>query len=379
MGLSLALSLAQRGVPVRVFEADAELNNEIRASTFHPPTLELFDRWGVLEEMLAHGHQVRSLQYWDRPNRALIAQFDYAQIAGDTPFPFRLQCPQHIATRVLKPAVETLPNASVHMAHRLIDFTDHGSHISAQVETPEGVQVVAGAFLCGADGARSTVRDKLGLRFDGLTYEDRFLLIGTDIDLQPLFPGIGPVSYIFDPTEWVIVLHLPDLVRVVFRMRPEEDETDATSQAALRARLWRFLGQELPFEVKTLQIYRVHQRVAETFRVGRVLLLGDSAHINNPAGGMGMNSGIHDAALLAGQLSAVLAGQPEQLLDEYSTVRRRAALDSVQAYTAQTYSDMTLRDPAARQARNQALQAQAADPAQARAYLLRASMIPERI
>ncbi len=379
VGLSLATALARQGTAVQLFEAQPELPDEIRASTFHPATLEMLAEWGVVEPILANGQRVDRLLYWERQTRALIAAFDYQLIADDTPYPFRLQCPQHIATRVLKPLLEQSPCADVYMGHRYLGHTDFGTHVEAQFETAVGTQTVRGSYLCGADGARSSVRKQLQLGFEGMTYADRFLLVGTDLDLRPYFPHIGPVNYIFDPAEWVVVLHLPDLVRLVFRMRPDEDEREALAETAVRPRLAHFIGEKTNCRIHMTSVYSVHQRVADTFRVGRTVLLGDAAHINSPAGGMGMNSGIHDAHNLADKLSRVLNGEPETLLDQYSTERRAAARELIQAESHKNYQDWTAVDDTYRHQRNEQLRITAADPAQARAYLLRASMLAKRI
>lgn len=379
VGLSLALALARKGIPAEVFEKDPELNVQIRASTFHPRTLELFHEWGVAEEVIQHGYKVNRLQYWERWPRQLIAEFDYAHIAGDTPFPYRLQCPQHIVTRILKPAVEATSAGSVHMGHELIDFTDHGTYVTAQFATAFGIVERQGAYLVGSDGSHSTVRKRLNIGFKGKTYEDRFLLIGSDLKISSLFPNAAPVCYIFDPQEWVIILNLPDIVRVVFRMTNDEDEAVALREENLRARMENFFGQLPSFNIKTTQLYRVHQRVADTFRVGRVILVGDAAHNNNPAGGMGMNSGIHDAANLADKFYRIQNGEPDTLLDVYAEERRRYAMESVQLYTDQQYTSMVMSDEAERKRRNQILSETAKDPIRARAYLLRASMLEDRI
>lgn len=378
VGLSLGLALGRADIPAQVFEADAELNTQIRASTFHPPTLELFAQWGVVEEVIRHGYKVDRLQYWERDPRRVVADFDYSAIANDTPYPYRLQCPQHIATRVLKPAVEAA-GIPMHMAHRLIDFTDDGDGVTARFETPDGPKTVQGAYLCGADGSHSTVRKQLGVGFQGKTYEDRFLLIGTDLQTGDLLPGAAQVCYIFDPREWVIILNLPDIVRIVFRMRDDEEESIALQEDNLRARVAGFFGPVPPFNIKTTQLYRVHQRVADSFKIGRVLLLGDAAHNNNPSGGMGMNSGIHDAANLAEKFTRLVQGEPDSVLDEYASQRREYAVQSVQLYTDQQYNNMVMEDEQARQARNDSLSGAASDPERARAYLLRASMLEDRI
>jgi 3-(3-hydroxy-phenyl)propionate hydroxylase len=232
--------------------------------------------------------------------------------------------------------------------------------------------------LCGADGSRSAVRKGLGLSFEGTTYADRFLLIATDINFKPLFPGMGAVSYVFDPLEWVIILQQPDATRVVFRVRDEEDEEAIRVEAALRARIKGFIG-EMDYAIKSNALYSVHQRVTDTFRVGGVLLLGDAAHINNPVGGFGMNSGIHDAHFLAPRLQRVLNGETDALLDEYARVRREYALRHVQQSTKQNYANMVAAGTDQRAKRNAELRATAADPQRVRAYLLRASMLEERI
>jgi 2-polyprenyl-6-methoxyphenol hydroxylase and related FAD-dependent oxidoreductases len=265
------------------------------------------------------------------------------------------------------------------MGHELIDFTDHGTYVTAQFATAFGIVERQGAYLVGADGSHSTVRKRLNIGFKGKTYEDRFLLIGSDLKISSLFPDAAPVCYIFDPQEWVIILNLPDIVRVVFRMTNDEDEAVALREENLRARMENFFGQLPSFNIKTTQLYRVHQRVADTFRVGRVILVGDAAHNNNPAGGMGMNSGIHDAANLADKFYRIQNGEPDTLLDVYAEERRRYAMESVQLYTDQQYTSMVMSDEAERKRRNQILSETAKDPIRARAYLLRASMLEDRI
>ena len=379
VGLSLALALSRKGIPAEVFEADAELNTQIRASTFHPKTLEMFETWGVVDEVIRHGYKVDQLQYWERAPRRLIADFGYAAISKDTPYPYRLQCPQHIATRVLKPAVESTETGKVHMGHKLIDFTDHGAHVTARFETSNGIVERDGAYIVGADGSHSTVRRQLNIGFQGKTYEDRFLLIGSDLNTGDLLPGAAQVCYIFDPEEWVIILNLPDIVRVVFRMKDEEDEEVAMKEETLRARITNFFGKVPEYKIKTTQLYRVHQRVADTFRVGRALLVGDAAHNNNPSGGMGMNSGIHDAENLAEKLERISNGEADSILDDYSNERRAYAIESVQPYTDQQYNNMVMSEDEVRAQRNKSLSESATDPSKTRAYLLRASMLEERI
>lgn len=115
-----------------------------------------------------------------------------------------------------------------------------------------------------------------------MTYSDRFLKVASQLDLTSIFKGIGPVSYFFDPDEWLIIVRFPEMVRVIFRARPNEPKEDLLDDHQIQARLRRLVGTNSDFIVKDQGLYHVHQRIASTFRIGRILLLGDAAHVNNP-------------------------------------------------------------------------------------------------
>ena len=381
VGLSLALALSRRGIAVRVREAQSGLGSEARASTWHPPTLEMLREWGVADAIIARGFQVDRLQYWERETRTRVAEFDYARIAGDTPFPFRLQCPQSAVTPILLDALRATGLADVRFDHSLTGFETGPDGVVATFDTPSGPRAETSDYLVGADGARSAVRKSLGLSFEGATYTDRFLLIATRFDFTPIFPGMGPVSYIFDPHEWVILMRLPDVVRVVFRLAEDEDEALALTDNAIQNRFAHLIGiQTGPVPILHRSTYTVHRRVADTFRRGRVVLAGDAAHVNNPTGGMGMNSGIHDAHALAAAFGTIAeGGNPEALLDAYALERRRVALELVQQVTDQNSRWMNARDLNERLERNAVLRSEAADPVRHRAHLLRAAMLDARI
>lgn len=379
VGLSLATALIQKHIPVQVYEKYPELSPEARASTLHPRTMEMFEEWGVIDDVLAKGNRVHHLQFWERDSQQLIAQFDYDAIADDTPYPFRLQCPQSVLTRVLKPHIDASDCAAVFMEHDFIGYEDYGTHVSARFKTPEGEKVVKGRFLCGADGARSHVRDLSGIEFEGMTYRDRFLLVATDIDFSPIYPDLGSVCYLFDPEEWVIILQLPDVTRIVFRVPQDADDEAVKEVEAVKKRIEKFAGTDCDYTIHGISTYNVHQRVASTLHIGNMVLLGDAAHINNPMGGMGMNSGIHDAYYLANALERVLAGEPESLLDDYSEQRIYYARNHIQQSSDKNYRDMSSDDESYREKRNQSFRNIEADPAKVRAYLIKRSMLDDRI
>ncbi|GAA3447595.1 FAD-dependent oxidoreductase [Planomonospora venezuelensis] len=366
VGLTAALVLARRGVAVTVLEAGEELSSESRASTFHPPTLEMLHDLGVLEALLERGLVTRTFQYRDRAGRVL-AELDLGVLAGDTPYPFRVQCEQSKLTPVLLGELAGL--AEVRFGHRVTGVAARAGGVV--VETSRGE--VRGGWLVGADGAHSAVRRALGVPFEGITYPERFLVASTGEDLAELLPGLGPVAYVSDPVEWLVLLRTPDHWRVL--LPTPSGTSDAAELGRLPSRLRGVADPGRDWKVAHASIYRVHQRVAARFLLGRVLLAGDAAHVNNPLGGMGMNSGIHDAVEMGTALADVLTGsapyggRPARL--EAAAARRRAvALDHVQRASHANWE--RIRSGGSRDGELRAL---AADPAAARAHLLRSSMI----
>jgi 3-(3-hydroxy-phenyl)propionate hydroxylase len=379
VGMSLALALARNGVSVIVLEKLNELSREARASTIHPPTLEFFDEIGIIEDILASGLRIESLQFWERSTRELVADFPYKLIENDTKYPFRFQCPQSTVTRIILRHIEQTNCGKVLFNHEFVSAEQNENCVNVVVKTPVGVVNLCCKYLIGCDGAFSKVRENLELGFDGKTYEDRFLLVSTDADLGGIFPNMGTVAYIFDPEEWVIIMTLPDTVRLVFRLNPDESADEAKQIENVKIRIANFLQTELNYEIKAVSTYHVHQRVTEKFRVGRTILAGDSAHINNPTGGMGMNSGIHDAQMLAKNLIAVLQGANENLLDEYAEIRKETAVKMVQATTDENYKNLSASDEEKRLKRNRELREAANDERKAREYLLKTAMLADRI
>jgi 2-polyprenyl-6-methoxyphenol hydroxylase-like FAD-dependent oxidoreductase len=356
VGLTAALTLHRLGADVTVLEAGDALATESRASTFHPPSLEMLAGLGVLPALLAQGLVSPRFQYRERGG-GIIAELDMSLLAGDTPFPFRLQCEQSKLTRLLLPL---LPPGTVHFGQRVERVTQDGTGVTVN-------DAFRGDWLIGADGANSAVRRSLfGDAFEGITYPDRFLVGSTDEDLTALLPGIAEVNYLFDPVEWLVVLRPPDHWRVLLPTPP--DTPDDVEKARLPERLLGVADPGRPWRVAHTTLYRVHQRVASSFRVGRVLLAGDAAHINNPLGGMGMNSGIHDAVLLS---TAIVDGD-DDAVTATAAARRDVARDYVQKTTHSNWEK--LRSGGA-SAYADELRALAADPVAARAYLLRSSMI----
>jgi 3-(3-hydroxy-phenyl)propionate hydroxylase len=363
-------------VPVTVLEAGPGLSAESRASTFHPPTLEMLEDLGVLGPVLEQGLVARTFQYRDR-RTGPVAELDLAVLARDTRHPYRVQLEQGKLTPVLLRALSRLPGSEVRFGARVAAVLQDAEAVDAVLS--DGT-TVRGSHLLAADGAHSAVRRSLGIGFEGMTYPERFLVASVEDDLAAEIPGLAPIAYVMDPDEWLVLLRTPDHWRILLPTRG--DTTDAAELALLPDRLSSLRASAggrtaPPWRVAQAGLYRVHQRVADTFRRGRVLLCGDAAHVNNPLGGMGMNSGIHDAVLMGAALRALVTGRPgaDEALERVAAARRHCALTYVGAQTHRNWERLRVRDPARRSALAEELRATAADPARARQALLRSSMI----
>ncbi len=379
VGVVTALALAQRGFPVTVFEAEARINDAPRAATTHPATLELLADLGLSEEVIRQGLTARTFQFRDRPSGELIAEFDHETLRQDTRFPFVVQCEQHKLARIALERLRALPGAEVHFSARVAAVDAHADRVGVIVDMPGGGKKFRGAFLVGADGGRSTVRKSLDIEFEGYTWPERFIVLTTPFDFEAE-RGYCYRNYFSDPDEWANLFKVAGddgkgLWRVVFPTRDEESDDEALSDAGVQRRLQRFFPKPAPYEVVHRNLYQVHQRVAATFRKGRVLLAGDAAHVNNPIGGLGLNCGIHDGVELAGRLARFCSGGGENELDLYDRRRRPLNIEYVQSQTVSNKQRLEEKDPAVRAANFEQLRQTAADPARHRQFLLRASLL----
>ena len=372
VGCVAAAVLAQRGVAVTVMEAEPALPMELRASTFHPATLDLLAEIDVTGELIDRGLIARHFAYRDR-RRGVVASFDLGVIADVTAHPYRLQCEQFKLCQILIRRFRAEPLVTVRFGTRVVSAADRGDH--ATVELEDG-SVHAADYVLAADGAASAVRKSLGLAFDGMTYEDRYLVVSTPYDFAEDLDDLSPVNYISDPREWLVLLRTTTLWRALFPVSEAESDAEALAERSVQRRLHGLVDLAGDFEVAHRTIYRVHQRVAETFRVGRVLLAGDAAHINNPLGGMGMNGGIHDAFLFGHAVGAVCSGMlAGGRLGGMADLRRRLALEYVQRHTHQNAVSLAAADGALRREALTQMSATAADADAARDYVLQASMM----
>jgi 3-(3-hydroxy-phenyl)propionate hydroxylase len=378
VGLLAALSLAKQGVSVLVLEAEPGLTLDLRAGTFHPPSLEMMAPYGITDEMHKTAIKVPRWQMRDR-REGVIVEWDVGLIGDLTPYPYRLHLEQHRLTPIIKAKLDECPNAEVRFSHELTDFSQTDDRVVVTVETPGGTEKIEAQWLVGADGGRSTVRRRMGVGFDGYTWPERFVVASTQYDFAP--HGYTMNAYVADPEEWVAMFKMPDegppgMWRVIWPVPSGASEEAVLEDADIERHMQRFQPRERPYPIKYRSIYKVHQRVAESFRAGRALLAGDAAHLNNPIGAFGLNGGIHDAISLAAKLGRVCRGEAgEALLDLYVRQRRTANLEYVQVQSVKNLKRLASRDESERRQNFDELRRAASTRESAREFLLISSMI----
>jgi 2-polyprenyl-6-methoxyphenol hydroxylase-like FAD-dependent oxidoreductase len=319
-GLVLALRLARSGVRVRIADAAAEPGTTSRALVVHARTLEFYRQMGLADALLAEGLRFAAANMWVRRRRVARA------VLGDmgkglSPFPFMFVCPQDRHERFL---IEHLRRAGVEVERpvALVDFTQDGAGVKARLKDVSGdIQECEASYLAGCDGARSMVRDVLGVGFPGGTYERVFYVA----DVEATGPVMNDELHVaLDDVDFMAIFPLKGghTARLIGTVRAEQESVrEALTWEDVGRRVAERMGIDVQ-RVNWFSTYRVHHRVADRFQQGRAFLLGDAAHIHSPVGGQGMNTGIGDAVNLAWKLADVLRGRaPSTLLDTYAPER----------------------------------------------------------
>ena len=378
VGLVFALRLATLGLPSLVLEAEADISEELRASTFHPPSLDMLDELGVAEALIAQGLVTPTWQI-RRHEDGARALFDLGVLKHDTAHPYRLQAEQWRLSRLLLAKLRAEHAGAVELRF--------GCRVEQVAQDADGVTIsgigfdpIRVPYAVGCDGARSEVRRAMGLEFPGDTYPETTILATTPFDFSAVFEGLSNVNYVWTQNPafsgTFSLLRVPGKWRASLYPAPGESVEDALHPEAIERKLQAIHPKGSAYDVPDLRPYRIHQRIVEEYRRGRLMLAGDSAHLNSPSGGMGMNGGIHDAMELAATLAEVWRGEAaESLLDRYTRRRRPVAEREIIAQADRNRARMRETDPARRAEMLADLQRITQDPAKARDYLLRSSMI----
>lgn len=376
VGLTCAGLLARAGIPVLLLEATAERARDLRASTWHPPTLDMIEELGLAEPLIARGLVTPTWQVRMHPSGER-AVFDLGVLAGETRHPYRLQCEQQVYCELLEERLPRFGGAcTLQRGVTVTGLRQSDTGVVAEAREPGGATVELPArWLIGADGARSAIREAVGLHLEGSTYPETTILATTRFPFERHLEGLSNVNYCWSPHGTFSLLRLPDLWRVSLYADAEETVEQALTRASIEVKLQRIVPTGRLYDVLEARPYRIHRRIASTYRAGRALLAGDAAHLNSPSGGMGMNGGLHDAFNLCEKLVQVWHGADDALLDRYVRQRRPVAQQQIIAQAHQNRTRMQERNADRRQATLRELQAVAASPERAREHLLKTSMI----
>ncbi len=375
VGTVMATLLARAGFDTILIEAGDDCAQDLRASTFHPPTLEMLDAIDITPTLLSRGLKAPIYHWRDRQSGEAIA-FDLTELSDVTRYPFRIQCEQYHLSRALAAGLEEQPHAEVRFGRKLLSFDDDGAGVSVFVEGPTEVEEIRADWLIGADGANSLVRKWLGIEFDGFTYPEKFLCLTTDTELADHLTNLALVNYVSDPDEWLVLLRVPSLWRVLLPADEAISDDELRSDAMKDGVFDRLIGDGKNVRTPHRTLYRVHQRVAKSFAQGRVILIGDAAHLNNPLGGFGMNSGVHDAFDLFGEIEPVLkTGASIDRIARFERRRRTVTHAFTQAQTVANMDYIKVGSVEAHAKRRADMKAMNDDDVRRRAYMMRQSML----
>ena len=381
VGMITGLALARQGIPVILFEALDDIPEDHRAATVHASSLEILDDIGMTAILHERGLTSPIFQYRDRESGEIVAEFDFRVMADETPYPYAVQCEQHKVVAIAEELAKGFPDFDLRRRQSVTGFKQSADGVEVTVETRDGIERHKGRYLIGCEGGSSIIRKDLGIEFPGFTWPERFIIVATPFDFCAA-DGWRNRNYVAHPVQWCALMKVPGtqpggLFRVLF---PALDaavcDEEVQSDEWIQARFQECLPYIPEYTIEHRNLYAVHQRVAESFRQGRVMLAGDSAHINNPIGGMGMNSGIHDGMNLAEKIGLVWRGEAgEEIFNLYDRQRRPMAVKYVQAQSIRNKETLQESDPKIRRQRLDELRQAAEDPEKTREFVRRTSLM----
>lgn len=344
-GLALAIALQSAGIDHVLIDKLQSGQNTSRAAVIHAHALEMLDELGVSRLLEAEGLKLTNFNILDRDRTLLRLRFDGLA----TTHPYVLMLPQDVTERILAERLVAL-GGSIHRGVTATALTQDGTGVVATLTSDAATHQLTARYVVGADGMHSMVRAAAGVRFEGAAYEESFVL--ADVEME--WPhDRNQVLLFFSPAGLAVVVPLPSgLFRIVATLDPAPEHPDVADLQAILDSRGPTTGRASVTAVAWSSRFRVHHRLAESYRQERLLLMGDAAHVHSPAGGQGMNTGLVDACVLGRLLASVVSGRKaETLLDEYQALRRPAAA-KVLGLAGRLTILATLRHPAKRRVRN---------------------------
>ena len=324
-GFLTALGLAQAGLSVRLIEAEARIIDSPRAAVYHWSVLDGLEALGIREEAEALGF-IKQDYCWVVRETGERIDYDLSVLAGHTAFPHNIHLGQDQLADIARRRLLDMHHATVSFGTRLVGLWQDEDGVTASVDGPDGREDVRARWLIGADGASSGVRKTLGLDFPGMTWGERFVATNVWHDFDAA--GYALSTLVVDARHGAVIVKIArdGLWRCTYMEDAALPETSVMDR--LPAAYAALLTGDGAYRLERAAPYRMHQRCAERFRIGRVLLAGDAAHVTNPTGGLGLTTGLFDCFALYPALAAVLLdGGDTALLDRYASARRRIFLE----------------------------------------------------
>ncbi len=326
-GFINALGLAQAGIRVTVIEAEPQIINSPRAAVYFWSVLGGLDRLGILSDAESAGFRKQDYTYLVRRTGERIS-YSLEVLEGHTPRPYNLHLGQHLLAEIALHHLKSFANSTVRFGTRLHKLRQDADGVTLMVSGERGTEELRARWVIGADGAGSTVRDELALSFDGMTWPERFVATNVYYDFERY--GYARSTFVIDDRYGAIIAMLTNdgLWRCTYM------EEAALPEETFLERLPGAYEAILPgngsYRLERASPYRMHQRSAQRYRVGRVVLAGDAAHATNPTGGLGLTSGLFDSFALYPALSAIiLEGADAEVLDRYCAARRDVFVNRV--------------------------------------------------
>ena len=379
VGVVAAIAAAQKGFKVTLLDAALEVDHNPRAATTHPSTLDFIDQVGLIDEFVKQGLVARYFQFWDRDTKSRVAQFDHDLLKDETKFPFVVQTEQHKLVLMGLKRLDTFTDASYQFGIKVTDLLQHSDHVVLTTEMDGQTGQIKADYVIGADGGKSTIRKLLNIEFEGYTWPERFIVLTSIHDFEKSM-GCCYRNYFAGSSEWANLFKVTGddykgRWRAVFPARTDESDEEALSDASAQKRIIE-LEEACSLEsIVHRNIYNVHQRVAQKFRVGRVMLAGDSSHLNNPIGGLGLNCGIHDAMELVSSLEDIQKGADDTRLDLYEKRRKTLNVQFIQEQTIANKKRLEEKDPNARKDRLDELRKIESDHVLQKQFLMKSSLL----
>ena len=318
-GLTLAASLIERGIATVIVDGQAAGAHTSRAAAINARTLEVLEGLDVTRRLVKEG--IPAPRFTIRDRSRTLMDLDFSGLTTD--YPYTLLIPQNVTEKLLSDRLLEL-GGTVLRPKKLTSVAEDADGVTATFD--DGASIRA-RYVVGVDGIHSTVREQAGIGFHGGAYEESFVL--ADVNLRGEAP-VEEVILFWATAGLTVVAPLPNgTCRIVAPVVDGPENPSAEFIQGVLDERGLGAGRMVVTDVVWGSRFRIHHRVADTYRAGRLLLAGDAAHVHSPAGGQGMNLGIQDAVALADALTSVLSGGLETLLDEYSTARRPIALGVV--------------------------------------------------